>query len=52
MYYNDHAPPHLHAKYGDEQASIPIYDVQVIEGALGGCALGRRWSYSHDPKGC
>jgi hypothetical protein len=35
MYYNDQAPPHFHAKYGDEQASIRIYDGQVIEGALG-----------------
>jgi hypothetical protein len=52
MYYNDHAPPHFHAKYGDEQASIRIYDGQAIEGALGGRALGRRWSNSHDPKSC
>jgi hypothetical protein len=35
MYYNDHSPPHFHAKYGDEQASIRIDDGQVIEGTLG-----------------
>jgi len=22
MYYNDHAPPHFHAKYGDDEASF------------------------------
>lgn len=52
MYYNDHAPPHFHAKYGDEQASIRIYDGQVIEGALGALALRLHWSNSHDPKSC
>lgn len=24
MYYNDHSPPHFHAKYGEEQASLRI----------------------------
>lgn len=35
MYYNDHAPPHFHAKYGNEQASIRIDDGTVVEGRLG-----------------
>lgn len=39
MYYNDHAPPHFHAKYGGEQASIRIDTGQVLEGALGTRAL-------------
>jgi hypothetical protein len=30
MDYNDHAPPHFHAKYGQDQAVIPI-DVTKIE---------------------
>jgi hypothetical protein len=39
MVYNDHSPPHFHAKYGDEQASIRIDDGQVIEGTLSNLAL-------------
>jgi hypothetical protein len=50
IYYNDHSPPHFHAKYGDEQASIRIYDGQVIEGALGARALGlvEEWRLLHE----
>ena len=39
MYYNDHSPPHFHAKYGGEQASIRIDNGEVLEGALGLGAL-------------
>ena len=35
MYYNDHAPPHFHAKYGDDEASIRIDNGEVMDGALG-----------------
>ena len=35
MYYNDHAPPHFHAKYGDDQASMRIDDGEILDGALG-----------------
>lgn len=31
MYYNDHAPPHFHAKYGDFEVMVGIED-GVIEG--------------------
>jgi hypothetical protein len=39
MFYNDHSPPHFHAKYEDTQASIRINDVHVIDGNLGARAL-------------
>jgi hypothetical protein len=39
MYYNDHAPPHFHAKYGQDQAVIRIDDGQLIEGFLSTRAL-------------
>ena len=39
MYYNDHAPPHFHAKYGAGQASIQIDNGTVLEGELGPRAL-------------
>ena len=35
MYYNEHAPPHFHARYGDERASIRIEDGEILDGSLG-----------------
>ncbi|MCC7485743.1 MAG: DUF4160 domain-containing protein [Burkholderiales bacterium] len=35
MYYNDHAPPHFHAKYGADQASVRIDDGTILDGSLG-----------------
>ncbi len=35
MYYRDHSPPHFHAKYGGDQASIRIDNGDVLEGKLG-----------------
>jgi hypothetical protein len=29
MYYNDHAPPHFHAKYGDHEITVRIADGTV-----------------------
>jgi len=34
MYYNDHAPPHFHAKYGDFEAVIAIESGEIVEGRL------------------
>lgn len=39
MYYNDHAPPHFHAKYGADQAVIRIDSGEVIEGNFSARAL-------------
>jgi len=40
MYYNDHSPPHFHAKKNvDAQVSIRIEDGLVIDGSLGARAL-------------
>ena len=35
MYYNDHSPPHFHAKYGGDQASLRIDNGAILEGDLG-----------------
>jgi len=40
MYYNDHAPPHFHAKYGDYVAAIAIDNGEIIEGILPPRVLG------------
>lgn len=34
MFYNDHAPPHFHAEYGDFRASIAIESQTLIGGQL------------------
>ena len=34
MYYNDHMPPHFHAKYGDEEILVSIKDLEVLEGEM------------------
>jgi uncharacterized protein DUF4160 len=49
MYYNDHAPPHFHARYGRAKASIGIDSLQVLDGSLPPRALGLvvEWALSH-----
>lgn len=38
MYFNDHNPPHLHAKYSGHEALLS-FDGQIIEGELPSRAL-------------
>jgi len=40
MYYNDHEPPHFHARYGEHQAIIALESLRVIDGALPPRVLG------------
>lgn len=32
MYYNDHAPPHFHAGYGDNELLVGISPIRILEG--------------------
>jgi hypothetical protein len=34
MYYNDHAPPHFHAKYGESEVTVRIDDGEILDGFL------------------
>jgi Domain of unknown function (DUF4160) len=34
IFYNDHNPPHFHAKYGEHKALINIEDGSVLAGGL------------------
>ena len=34
MFYNDHAPPHFHASYGEREALIEIETLGVYRGDL------------------
>jgi hypothetical protein len=36
MFYNDHAPPHFHAVYGEHELLVGIDPVTVIRGAAPG----------------
>ena len=49
MFYEDHNPPHFHARYSDAQAVIKIDDFTVLEGFLPPRALGLvvEWAARH-----
>ena len=34
MYFNDHAPPHFHARYGGLEAVVGIDPILVLQGNL------------------
>lgn len=40
MYYDEHNPPHFHARYGGDKAAIEITSLRVLEGRLPSRALG------------
>lgn len=37
--WNDHMPPHFHAKYGGDEVLVSIRDIEVLEGSLPGKQL-------------
>jgi Domain of unknown function (DUF4160) len=49
MYYNDHNPPHFHARYGDQKAVIGIEPLRLLEGSLPPRAIGfvMEWAALH-----
>jgi len=49
MYYNDHDPPHFHARYGSRKAKILIDPPTLIDGDLPPRALGMamEWAALH-----
>ncbi|MDP9404202.1 MAG: DUF4160 domain-containing protein [Actinomycetota bacterium] len=34
LYYEDHPPPHIHARYGGDEAKVDITTGEIIEGSL------------------
>jgi phosphomannomutase len=34
FYYNEHNPPHFHAKYGEFRAEVDIRTLQILNGDL------------------
>lgn len=49
MYFNDHDPPHFHAKYNEFRGKITIKDLRLIEGKLPKrvIALILEWANEH-----
>lgn len=49
MFYNDHTPPHFHAKYAGHRAAIAIETLEVVEGTLPrrALALVLEWASQH-----
>lgn len=50
MFFNDHPPPHFHARYGEFEATIAIGTLEILEGELPNRALilVREWAMIHD----
>jgi hypothetical protein len=49
MYFNDHAPPHFHARYGSDRAIVAIESLRVLRSTLQPRALGlvMEWAALH-----
>lgn len=49
MFYNDHNPPHFHARYGRAKALFRIADGEIIAGELPRTAahLVKEWALAH-----
>ena len=49
MNYNDHQPPHFHAKYAGQRASFTISDLRLLEGQLPKrvISLVLEWAFEH-----
>jgi hypothetical protein len=49
MFYNDHEPPHFHARYGRDKAIFAIADASLIRGEIPRPALQlvREWARLH-----
>lgn len=50
MYYDDHAPPHFHARYGDYEVLIRISPLGILRGGLPPRALSlvMEWASIHE----
>ena len=49
MFWNEHAPPHFHALYGEDEALIDLRDLRVMRGRLPrrAMALVLEWAADH-----
>jgi len=49
MFFDDHNPPHFHARYGKDNVAIEIGSLRVLEGQIRARALGLivEWPSQH-----
>jgi Domain of unknown function (DUF4160) len=49
MFYNDHAPPHFHVRYGRQRAIVDIATLSLLEGSLSPRVIGLvvEWAAQH-----
>lgn len=49
MFYDEHAPPHFHAAYGAEEATVELQSLAVTAGRLPPRVLGLvvEWASAH-----
>lgn len=49
IYWYDHAPPHVHARYGGDEAQIDIQSASVLAGSLPkrASAMVLEWTREH-----
>ena len=49
MFFNDHAPPHFHARYGEFEATIDIDSLEMLQGDLPARAfrIVQEWAMIH-----
>jgi hypothetical protein len=49
MFWDDHNPPHFHARYGGHKAAIEIGTLRILDGMLPPRALGLvvEWASQH-----
>jgi hypothetical protein len=49
MFFNDHPPPHFHARYGEFEATVNIGTLEILEGHLPSRALNlvQEWAMIH-----
>ena len=49
MFFDDHNPPHFHARYGGDKVAIEIESFRILDGQLPARALGLviEWASQH-----
>jgi hypothetical protein len=49
MFYDDHNPPHFHARYGKDSVAVDIQSLRILEGYIPHRALGMvvEWASQH-----
>jgi len=49
MFWDDHNPPHFHARYGRHKAALEIRSLRILDGTLPPRALGLvvEWASQH-----